>query len=420
MRKYYVYVADYVTYLQNERIMTPSTICGHLDALFHYFKWVAWHSDKRTSFKDDPITCVGDLIRSCRRQALKQRRRDESDRSMRVQVVNMSLPPDGFQGLLRILDGRTQWAFSCKDISAIDIDKRIYDDYLSVMFSNLYCKVPQGRVGGLMNIKLWQFTEIESQGHTMSTKFKTMSKYGLQPVVVDGEICNMIRIYVERFRPVAILNNDACDYLWLTFKGEQVHRMGSYVTRFFEKHGNLHVTTTGLRSLAETTSNRAWAEGKLSMAEKEAITSINGHSSQVTRDYYVRTDQAKETTLGRSGFKRMLGIDDADTVEDLWPKRDVVIVPQYGASHPHIQKKTERAYWSDAEIGYVGSWCSKQRQRFPETNRILTKLLDHIRRTPKIHRIFHPRHVLNTSRLRQGLAHYERRLALVQSKEVAV
>jgi hypothetical protein len=167
----------------------------------------------------------------------------------------MSLPPDGFHGLLRILDDQTRWAFSCKDIPASDIDKRVYDDFLSVMFSNLYCKVPQGRVGGLMNIKLWQFSEIEAQGHTMSTKFKTMSKYGLQPVVVDGEICNMIRIYVERFRPIAIRHNDACDYLWLTFKGEQIQRMGSYVTRFFEKHGNLHVTTTGLRSLAETTSN---------------------------------------------------------------------------------------------------------------------------------------------------------------------
>jgi hypothetical protein len=288
------------------------------------------------------------------------------------------------------------------------------------MFSNLYCKVPQGRVGGLMNIKLWQFSEIEAQGHTMSTKFKTMSKYGLQPVVVDGEICNMIRIYVERFRPIAIRHNDACDYLWLTFKGEQIQRMGSYVTRFFEKHGNLHVTTTGLRSLAETTSNGAWVEGKLSRAEKEAITSINGHSSQVTRDYYVRTDQAKETTLGRSGFKRMLGINHADEIEDLWPNRDIVIIPQYGASHPDIEKHTQRAVWSDAEIRYVGTWCAKQRQQYPEINRILAKLLDHIRRTPKVHCIFHPRHVLNTSRLKQGLAQYQRRYGSIAPEQIAV
>ena len=398
IRKYYAYAAEYASYLQTTKMMKASTIYNHLDSLSHFFQWVVWHSPHRTRFEANAFEPMKCMLTSCRRRACKERRKERANNTLARKIHERRIPQDGFNGLIQILHTQTKWGLSCNNMRKRDIDKTTYDDYLSLLFAHLYCTVPQGRVGGLSSIKLDQFAEFQNKGLAMTDQFKTRAKYGLQAVVINPEILSLLKIYVGRFRPVAVKANP-CDYLWVTYKGERISIVGSFVTRFFEKFGNLHVTTTDLRSLAETTAHRAFLAGSISPAERAAITAINGHSSQVTKDHYIRADLNAEATSGRKGFNRMLGLDDINDREVLWPEHDEAVAPIFGTAHPDFGRTTERASWTAAEISFVGKWCKKKCRSSPHVNRLMAKCLEHIYDTPACHPIFHQRHVLNTGRL---------------------
>ena len=74
--------------------------------------------------------------------------------------------------------------------------------------------------------------------------------------------------------------------------------VGAYVTSFFHDTLEIHLTPTALRSLVETTAQEAYDENRISRKQREAIMDMNGHSSQTTKDFYVRRNKRKDLTNG--------------------------------------------------------------------------------------------------------------------------
>ena len=150
--------------------------------------------------------------------------------------------------------------------------------------------------------------DIPTSYHT-SKEFKTHAKYGYQPVIhVEGNAA-LLQFYVENLRVQAVQYGferspqtyEDPGYLFLTSQGEPMPRQSltHMFTAFFKK-GNLHINTTTVRSLVETTAEQMKNEGKISAVERAAERDINGHSSAVTRDYYRKINMRENVQLARN------------------------------------------------------------------------------------------------------------------------
>ena len=76
-------------------------------------------------------------------------------------------------------------------------------------------------------------------------------------------------------------------------------RLGDLVTNFFRRY-NLHMNTTSIRSLVESTAERMKMEGKISAAVRAAVQGINGHSDAVTQAHYVKQSMRENVAKARN------------------------------------------------------------------------------------------------------------------------
>ena len=122
---------------------------------------------------------------------------------------------------------------------------------LFILFSNV------GGAVGVQDLKFRQAEELISQGHSLTTKFKTAATYGYQPVSLSKISLELFKIYLSSFRPFA--SGGKCDRpddsLWLRLDGNPEIGIGRYVKMFYSSACNLHITTTRMRSLTETVAN---------------------------------------------------------------------------------------------------------------------------------------------------------------------
>jgi hypothetical protein len=414
VEKDYQLLADYVEHLDKVMIVKSSTILGHLDSFSHYFKWICFHSPLTDQLRwcFDPLR---DIIHKCRGSVNKVLKKEKSDtNTLSSKIERKRLPRDGFLTLNNIVDSKLDWIDTMEGTRPENIHKGMYNSVISAIISGHYCKLPTGRPRAFSFLQLTQMDDFRTNGFATSTCFKTYAKYGYQLILTEEKLLKATEIYVKTFRPVAVRNarrkgfTSNLDLLWLTYEGEQQRQIGKFVTKLFAMH-DYHITTGDLRSLVETKANNAMLAGTLSAAQREAITDLNGHSSQVTKDYYLMTDRVSQSNAGREGFARMLGKPSAILGEpSRWPDEDVADVPVYGGQHPdknnHINK---RARWTNEEVDFIGRWMKCYLKQNPRATRLLSKLLHHIWKTPSCHPIFHPRHVLTTTRLKSGLDAYE-------------
>jgi hypothetical protein len=136
-----------------------------------------------------------------------------------------------------------------------------------------------------------QVQELQERKFILSKVFKTQSKYGYQPVTA-GEIFLQIFSKYTRFIRPKILMRDL-DFVFIELDGNQLD-LGRKLTVFFEGAIGLHITSTTIRSLVETEVADLRLENKITDTQRNSIMSLNGHSSQVTQDYYVRQDREKD------------------------------------------------------------------------------------------------------------------------------
>jgi hypothetical protein len=73
----------------------------------------------------------------------------------------------------------------------------------------------------------------------------------------------------------------------------------------------------------------------------------------------------------------------------------------WGQNHPEFNSPKTRICWSEEENGYIRKWWRDNSSKYP--THVTAKLLEHIRNDKIAQAIFHPNHILDSSRIRHGL-----------------
>lgn len=215
-------------------------------------------------------------------------------------------------------------------------------------------------------------------------------------------------------------------------------------------------------------------EGAITLSQREAISNVNGHSSQTTKDYYLRANRMQDVKNAAVAFKKMSSplepagdnmeednsswmtnlFDDDELIEEssvenivgynllnervfneaavrsIYSNDEVVpsvyetnLRPQskVGESHPEKKANVRRAEWTDAEVEFIGEWCSKTLRERPEwSDSIISKCNNFIVHDEEIRKLFHPNHVASSARLRHGYDKYRMKHGIPISQDLSI
>ena len=79
------------------------------------------------------------------------------------------------------------------------------------------------------------------------------------------------------------------------------------MTSYWKSKTATTTSTTICRALVETAAHKACQEGDISPSQRDAINGINGHSGQISQDYYLFQDRKREVSLAVEGFQKIIG-----------------------------------------------------------------------------------------------------------------
>ena len=139
------------------------------------------------------------------------------------------------------------------------ITQQHYEWVLGLIIACLYVFSPQGRIQAVASLLMSQLTELLESGHVLSRAFKTAPTYYYQPVLSNQYANTMIQYYLEKLRPVAVATGGESKFLFISFSGLSFSDdggggdFGRYLTRFYHAETDLHIVSTAIRSLVETT-----------------------------------------------------------------------------------------------------------------------------------------------------------------------
>ena len=459
LRTDYEIISDYVVYLHEVMARKGSTALSYLDDIMKYLKWYVLFKGRRHQRKLNPddltmqeFVGVEDVVKNVRRECRKQRKRDNATSKDIPTLRKLNMwPQGGMRQLNEAVEKELSW------ISRIDegtvIDRGFFLSFSKALCASIYLS-PQGRIQAVEDIRFGQANELKTNKFIMSKKFKTWAKYGYQPVTAGSIFLQIFEKYMLYVRPA--LKEKDTDFLFVDLEGNQID-MGRKLITFFESALGLHLTSTTIRSVVETEVNDLFNQGKLSRREKESMMNLNGHSSQVTHDYYIKQDRQRDVVNAFRCFdlinspesgrteqvpilrhKRYVIQDSSEDENDgndeaftaIKFKRVTQPTELFAEFQPTermnqvalIENMTEtiesepepshfpmRVKWTEREINYVGRWCTKTLKDNPANNtNIVARCLAHIRNDPTIVAMFHNNHILNSGRLKHGYDSYRK------------
>ena len=224
----------------------------------------------------------------------------------------------------------------------------------------------------------------------------------------------LLQKYLDVIRPAIVENNvppAASESLWLYSNGNPCNDgsdVGQCVSRFFRTYLGYQLTINNIRALIETETKQLYDDGAVTYEQKTAIHDINGHSEQTAKDFYLRDSFENTVALGRQVFDELMQEDNVtyDILEYFEQPPEPQPAP-WGSKHPEYHKPPHmKVKWSDAEIAYIEKWLQNRKVITDITHKsqtnIYSQCLKDIKKDAAALPIFHLRHVVNTTRLRNG------------------
>jgi hypothetical protein len=437
VHKYHI-IEDYCTYLEKVKELAPDTIKNNLASVKTGASWcilVYIKNDKTKTLTTECMAGFTGAISALRKAYLKEFRKKRSSKTMQSEVYQRKQPVNGISDLQGTFTSEIEWVKGyvklIKEYEDLHGGRPYYPmtnveytRFTQAMYGSIYAFAANGRVGGIEDLKENQYEQLVEEGHVHSSKFKTYARYGYQPVILSVVSFFFVKNFWEHFRPVAIQNLEFSNgglfettqrSLWLTFDGKP-DKIGPRVTQYFKRTLQLHITTTAIRSLVETTTETLAREGGISSVQREAVSNINGHTSEVTRDYYLRMDRTTDVHRARQAMN--IATDSPSSPGNLleppltWDNhsKETLCAADWGTKHPDYQKTTvkgqnvvKRATWTEEEIRYIADYCVQKVEENPEAkSTICASCLEYIHTDPEALPIFHANHVLDSARLRTG------------------
>jgi hypothetical protein len=238
--------------------------------------------------------------------------------------------------------------------------------------------------------------------------------------------------------------------LFLTFDGDSDQKIGRKVTKFFEDKNDLHMTSTAIRGLFETTAEAALLRGDITASQRASVSSINGHSNAVVKNYYLKVRTAQDVQNARDAVRAfntpnayigprsnhynlenhyddmVVDEDDSDAnainddsdanainndEEHLLGGYQITEYADWGTEHPDYNKPVgSKANWSKGELSYIHNAAKEMIRSNPRKTNIVARILLKIKADPLAMPLFHARHVLKSDRLRPGYKQIEDKL----------
>ncbi len=253
--------------------------------------------------------------------------------------------------------------------------------------------------------------------YALSTNFKTQSVFDYQSVFMT-KICKRFLIaYVNDIRPPT--PKDPQQPLFVHRNGGKHNTLGRAAKKWIKTTLQLNMNTTNLRTLVETTADKNYFSGLITAAQRESVCRVNGHSSKTARDYYVRQELAmhianSQIALGlaeNNDSTSTSTVVNADacteaniTANALFNAHDNFSYAEWGSEHPNFGSDAARVRFSKNEKAYMKAFAVEFRSRHGKVEgNFAAQLLAHIRADPKALPIFHENHVVDSSRIRNGL-----------------
>jgi hypothetical protein len=190
----------------------------------------------------------------------------------------------------------------------------------------------------------------------------------------------------------------------------------------------IHITPTRIRSIVETAAEDMYRAGDISLKTRKSVEAVNGHSSATVKNYYLLSDRTSDVHSARTFFSQAgasstsaqreedtsldndasfcLRVNDdpisiGSTPPSAWAASESAKHASWGTSHPeHHRMGVKKVKWSAQELDYVQNWIENDKQG--DSNLAVSRCLAAIRNDRHATHIFHPHHILNSGRLRNG------------------
>jgi len=203
------------------------------------------------------------------------------------------------------------------------------------------------------------------------------------------------------------------------------------------------MTSTAIRGLMETTAEEALLRGDITATQRASVSSLNGHSSEVVKNYYLKVRTAKDVKNARDAVRAfdtpndstnshgntnnlcshfedldehvdsndMKNNDDSDDVRRLFGENQLTEYADWGTEHLDYNKSLgSKAKWSQSELLYIFKAAKGMLKTNPSKTNIVARILSKIKSDPLALPVFHARHVLKSDRLRFGYTKIEEKL----------
>jgi hypothetical protein len=294
-------IPQFAQYLEQTRKLKPASVLHYLNAIIVVCKWYVLFCDRddasNSHLTPSDLVGVERVVKVLRRSYNKANQAHiRSSKSVEEMVFSKRMPqPDFGYDLLKdaVHDGLA-WAIK---LTSADVSiRKIYNQFMGILFASMYILSVNGRLGGILDVKFWQGESLLTNGHALTRNFKTCATYTYQPVIIDEKVAaQLLHLYINVIRPTSLFAKlkDGNSPLWVKFDGSpwDSTSMGSVISKFFEKNVGLHLNTTTLRSLMETQADELYRSGKISTATRTSVYAINGHSEQTAQNVYVKRSQ---------------------------------------------------------------------------------------------------------------------------------
>jgi hypothetical protein len=180
-----------------------------------------------------PVEYVLANICKCEKKRLKIQNSENND--IETMIENRQLPAGGLKELQQYVLKDLQWVKSWTEalIESTErkhtncVGKDEYYRFMQILYASLYVYSPQGRISGIESMKLRQVDEMLQNGCALSTKFKTNSTFGYQPVTTSKLSRKLLQIYITYLRPRSKIRGD--EPLFLHYNGSPATRIGAKV-----------------------------------------------------------------------------------------------------------------------------------------------------------------------------------------------
>ena len=382
----------------------PETLKSHLLHLQSGMKWLEQTTDDGR--QEDIIdgasklrTVISHVMKGIKKViATETRTRDMSEATA---VRQGHWPPGGLLQLQRAVDEQilitTNMFAGTRPVLVTD---DLLSNFMSLLFATLYTTAPQGRVKAIEELQMHHLVEIEADGFALVTDFKTAESQQHQAVIFSIKARTLLRIYLNKIRPILQPRNyepRLNDPLFITIQFRPMENAGRLISRFFEKQVSIHITSTDVRGIVES---HLADSPDATDAQRAATHFIVGHSALTASKSYIRKNMRKNILLAAVGF----GMEETDValIANPLPLQHASSI-DWGREHPDYGSRIgKRARWTMDELNYISVLADEimEGNGGNPTQTLMADVLKEIKRREECHALFHPMHILNSSRLR--------------------